>query len=84
MSCRVLGMEIETAVMAHIVAILRRDRGASTIEGQIIETNSNTPCRDVFKRSQFVEAGSQRLHYVLPPGAAPRVSPHVRIEVTDG
>ncbi|MCF4129211.1 HAD-IIIC family phosphatase [Methylobacterium sp. SyP6R] len=84
MSCRVLGMEIETAVMAHIVAVLRRDRGASTIEGQIVETNSNTPCRDVFKRCQFVEAGSQRLHYALAPGTAPRVSPHVRIEVTDG
>lgn len=83
MSCRVLGMEIETAAMAHIVATLRRDRGASTIEGHIVETEANMPCRDLFKRSQFAEVGHQRLHYVLKPDAVPRVSPHVRIEVVD-
>lgn len=53
MSCRVLGMDIEVAVIAEIVKLIRNG-GNCTIQSSITKTASNMPCRDVFLRSGFV------------------------------
>jgi FkbH-like protein len=52
MSCRILGYEIEEAVMATLVPVIR---GASSIEiyGHIVETEVNFPCRDLFAKCGF-------------------------------
>ncbi|WP_279356644.1 HAD-IIIC family phosphatase [Methylobacterium indicum] len=83
MSCRVLGMEIETAVLSYIVRDLRRDPTVKSIEARIVETDANMPCRDLFKRSQFSSAPEQPLHYVLEPDTLPPLSERVHIEFID-
>jgi FkbH-like protein len=52
MSCRVLGLEIEEAVMAMIVNKMRAN-GAKQVTGELVETDVNFPCRDLFSRCGF-------------------------------
>ncbi len=51
MSCRVMGLEVEVAVIA---ALLEDVRGETTASYR--ETDANFPCRDLYKRCGFVEA----------------------------
>lgn len=55
MSCRVLGMEIEIAVLNKIIEIIFAS-GHDKIGAHIVETDANTPCRDVFTRAGFRKA----------------------------
>jgi FkbH-like protein len=52
MSCRVLGMDIELAVLAVVVEYLRAG-GYREVRGTVLPTPVNGPCRDVFERSGF-------------------------------
>src|SRR5205823_4882148 len=52
MSCRVLGYEIEEAVMAHIVRGAMNG-GDGEVVGRLIETKANFPCRDLFQKCGF-------------------------------
>lgn len=52
LSCRYLGRNVETAVMAWILK-RARELNLSTIIGEIIDTPKNTPVRDVYKRYGF-------------------------------
>ncbi|QNN24889.1 HAD-IIIC family phosphatase [Planctomycetales bacterium ZRK34] len=54
LSCRILGRTVETAALSHACerAIAM---GAKTLVGQIIETERNTPVRDVYERHQFCQ-----------------------------
>jgi FkbH-like protein len=56
MSCRVLGYDIESAVMAQVVRTLRRD-GAEDITASLVTTDANFPCRDLFAKNGFTETG---------------------------
>jgi FkbH-like protein len=53
MSCRVLGMDIELAVLSRVVKIMRADRGNPNVLAALKPTESNTPCRDVYVRGGF-------------------------------
>jgi FkbH-like protein len=67
MSCRVLGRGIEGAVMNW--ALRRADqRGWATLNGQIVETERNTPVRAVFRDAGFADGGDGRWH--RPTGEA--------------
>lgn len=58
MSCRVLGMDIELAVLKHLVSVRLASPGIDTVTASLIETASNTPCRDMFIRSGFTPISS--------------------------
>jgi FkbH-like protein len=49
MSCRVLGMDVEIAVLARLWAE-SRERGAGSMTANAVETKFNFPCRDLFER----------------------------------
>ena len=83
MSCRVLGMEIEIAVLSHVVETLRAAAGPAEIEAAIVETDTNMPCRDVFKRGGFVARDDGRTHYVLKSDAAPPRGSHITLRGVD-
>jgi len=53
MSCRVLGMEIEQAALAHVCALIRKRRGEGAIFAELIETPDNFPCRMVYREAGF-------------------------------
>ncbi len=54
MSCRVLGYQIEEAVMAAIIEPMRA-AGTTTVYGRLIHTDVNFPCRELFSRCGFVD-----------------------------
>jgi FkbH-like protein len=75
MSCRVLGYQIEEAVMAHIVDFLV-DRSDAEVEGRLIKTEANFPCQDLFAKCGFEHRGD---HWVLAPGMMVEAPAHVRV-----
>jgi FkbH-like protein len=52
MSCRVLGYQIEQAVMAVLVAATRAIR-PGVVTGRLIHTEANFPCRELFQNCGF-------------------------------
>jgi FkbH-like protein len=76
MSCRILGFEIEVAVMGTIVSKLRED-GALTIQAHLVDTDVNLPCRDLFAKCGFVQTADA---WVLPHGVQVSLPAHVRME----
>jgi len=82
MSCRVLGYDIEVAVMARIVEMLRA-AGADAVTGALVTTDANFPCRDLFAKTGFKVAGeggwrldasatvAAPAHVAVLPGANP-------------
>jgi FkbH-like protein len=73
MSCRVLGYDIEIAVMAKLVDIMRA-AGAKIITAKLRETDANFPCRSLFAKAGFTQAGED---WILPVGASPAIPEHV-------
>ena len=63
MSCRVLGMDIENAVL-HAVCENLRANGAEDVLANVMETPSNMPCRLLYRSVGFkddVGSGIYRL-----------------------
>ena len=77
MSCRVLGYQIEDAVMSIIVAKMREEQ-AGLVTGQLIHTDSNFPCRDLFRNCGFVEQ-SDAGHWVLAADTPIGIPGHITI-----
>ncbi|HEX3863487.1 MAG TPA: HAD-IIIC family phosphatase [Stellaceae bacterium] len=77
MSCRVLGYEIENAVMAHLAAGQRK-AGHDGIKGLLIETEANHPCRDLFEKCGFLP---RKNHWLLPAQTIFEVPSHVTISL---
>ncbi len=55
LSCRILGKGIETGVLFWALDEAYR-RGLAELFGQVIETERNTPCREVFESAGFKRA----------------------------
>lgn len=53
MSCRVVGMEVEQAVLAHIVDAIHTENG---VVARLQETDFNTPARSIYADAGFVFA----------------------------
>jgi FkbH-like protein len=53
MSCRVVGLDVETAVIAWIA----NDSAGPTLCGELVETDSNFLCRDLFHKCGFERHG---------------------------
>jgi FkbH-like protein len=58
MSCRVIGMEIEIAVLSRLIEAIRVERPAVNVSGSIVDTEANTPCRDFYLRAGFRQSTS--------------------------
>lgn len=60
MSCRVLGYQIEQAVMAALIDMMNAEDGpesGGSVTGTLIETDVNFPCRSLFSSCGFVQDG---------------------------
>ena len=57
MSCRVIGLDIEKAVISFVVTTLLR-AGHSRVEGRFVRTERNHLCSDLFERCGFHQDGS--------------------------
>lgn len=77
MSCRVLGYQIEQAVMHAVVPLIRRDDGAP-VSGRLIETDVNFPCRALFSSCGFEQQGDE---WVLPGGVEVVAPAHVEVKI---
>lgn len=71
MSCRVLGRGVEQAVLAEL-SDRAAARGCATLEGLVIETDRNQPCRDVFARHGFEDGGDGVFRLDLAAGGVER------------
>ncbi|MQA42320.1 hypothetical protein [Rugamonas aquatica] len=72
MSCRVLGMEIEVAVLRAVVALLRGAASTLPIMGLVLNTDKNTPSRGVFASAGFQATSHPQLFLSKgPPPATP-------------
>ncbi len=78
MSCRVLGLGVEEAVMGTITGRIRDEAGGD-IQGRLLRTELNFPCRDLFARCGFQEADTI---WILPDARAVPVPDHVTVTVT--
>ena len=71
LSCRILGRTLETAALGFACQ-LAQQLGASTLSAEIIETERNTPVRDVYARHGFTALGDGRFELPLStPVAVP-------------
>jgi FkbH-like protein len=73
MSCRILGYQIEEAVMATVVPAVRAS-GAAEIRGYLVETDVNFPCRDLFAKSGFIKTEEM---WMLPSSVDLALPEHV-------
>jgi len=64
LSCRILGRTLETAALGFACERARA-RGASKLSAEIIETERNTPVRDVYERHGFSDLGGGRFELSL-------------------
>lgn len=76
MSCRVLGLEAENALLTHIGG-LASGAGAREISADFVETELNALSGDLYKRNGFIITEEGK--WVLPLKDLPGVSPHIEI-----
>jgi FkbH-like protein len=55
LSCRVIGRNVETAMLAYLCQ-QAANRGASSLKGRIVPTAKNVPAMDLFSRHSFAKA----------------------------
>jgi FkbH-like protein len=77
LSCRILGRTLETAALGFACGRARA-RGAHTLSAEIVETERNTPVRDVYKRHGFTDLGGGR--FELPLDRAIQIPDYFTVE----
>lgn len=83
MSCRVLGMDVETAVLRQLVDSMRSEDSSMPITGTISETDSNLPCRDLYTRGGFLPEPGQSGVFSAPLGTAMPEIAHVKMKTAN-
>jgi FkbH-like protein len=73
MSCRVLGLDVEKAVVAWLS---RRLQNGGDFVALLKETDANFPCRDLYARCGFTADGAQ---WIKPRGHAVEAPSHVAL-----
>lgn len=71
MSCRVLERGVEAGALA-VVGEAALARGCEVIDGRIIVSERNEPCRSVYVDNGFVSLGENRFEFQLADGPPPR------------
>lgn len=75
MSCRVVGLGVEQAVVAEVLYAMQQ-RGAATATAELRETELNLLVRDLYERCGFTRSGDQWNRATLPGLKRP---PHARL-----
>lgn len=78
MSCRVLGMDVEVAVLRYISSNIWRDNLNAIVSGNVVETAANMPCRDVYLKAGFTRHDNK---FLLKHGDAEMAVEHIAIDV---
>ena len=52
MSCRVVGLDVEQAVLSHVMSAMKT-AGHGRIEAAFEETDANLLCRDLYRKAAF-------------------------------
>jgi FkbH-like protein len=73
MSCRVLGLDVEKAVVAELS---RRLQNGGDVVALLEETDANFPCRDLYARCGFTADGG---HWIKPRDRAVEAPSHVAL-----
>lgn len=76
MSCRVVGLEVELAVIARMIDILHAQTGAPTIRARLQETELNALARDLWPRCGFTRVDDRWIRPSVPSLPAPA---HIQI-----
>ncbi len=79
LSCRVMGREVEGA-MVHLAVEHARARGAAQVEALFVPTSKNKPCLSFWQRSGFASDDGARFvweggAYALPPAVQLEMEP---------
>jgi FkbH-like protein len=74
MSCRVVGLDVEIAVVGEVVRRLRA-KGLGIVTGRLVETRANLLCRNLFERCGFT-VGTDGI-WLLKGGTDVPQPPHV-------
>jgi FkbH-like protein len=77
MSCRVIGLDVEVAALERVVREMRARTPGEPLAASIVETSSNTPCRDVFLRAGFTPLAGGA--FELPLSREPVPALHVGV-----
>ncbi len=77
LSCRILGRTLETAILAF-AAERAKSHSAKTLTGVVVETERNTPVRDVYSKHGFETVGPGI--FTLRLEESPRVPDYFTIE----
>ena len=80
MSCRVLGLEIETSVIQAIMQHVHAEEGLANFSARVVETDVNMVCRDVYSRCGFIPLAEDSGYQVRPAGPIPPVAAHLHLE----
>jgi len=78
MSCRVLGMEIEIAVLRELARVLRDGNPSQPISALVVDTDKNTPSRNVYLSAGFQPTTHPQCFLSLGPLPA-ELGTHVQI-----
>ena len=73
MSCRVLGLEVEVAIVAALLDMLRQE-GVAHVRAALVPTALNLMCRDLYARCGFHEAGEA---WECGSAQAPTIPAHI-------
>ena len=76
MSCRVIGYDVEQAVMSVLQRHYAHLLNEKTLSGVLVKTDANFPCRSLYKTCGFVQDGDR---WILPAGATLRTPPHIAV-----
>lgn len=77
MSCRVLGLEVETSVISAIMQA-EVDR-VSGFSARVVHTEANMVCRDVFARCGFVADTQEGTRFEMSRSAIGDIAPHLAL-----
>ena len=78
LSCRVLGMEVETSALHWVMSQVSAP--STRFSGRIVDTGVNMVSRDIFSRSGFGEVESGRFEYVS--NGRPEIASHLTLRGT--
>jgi FkbH-like protein len=81
LSCRVLGLGVEETFLVHVANRLSQEN-ATTLLGQLVPTEANVACRDLYRRNGFSPVEDDPTLWIRPLTA--RLVPPPHVSFTEG
>ena len=82
LSCRVLGLGVEETFLAHLAQRLSQEN-ATTLLGQLVPTEANAACRDLYRRNGFSPVADNPTLWIRPLTVRLVPPPHVSFTAGD-